>query len=159
VKATPYKRLLFQLVPKVRPTAEIEFGSLLNTPTTQLMEGRKPKGTTGSTGTLAQQFQYGLLPTMRSRLTGDITQNRKNDKQRNLEKVLALHLLPTPNASDNRDRGSIENKCVQNRIKKGKQISLSMTINSKEAGRKLHPNFVEWMMGFPKDWTKIDEND
>ena len=24
-------------------------------------------------------------------------------------------------------------------------------------GKKLNPQFVEWMMGYPVDWTKIDE--
>lgn len=45
------------------------------------------------------ETECGLLPTMRAGLTGNITQKRCNDKNRNLEKALALMMFPTPHAS------------------------------------------------------------
>ena len=66
-----------------------------------------------------------------------------------------VSLLPTPVASDNRDRGSWEDGAIQRRVKKGKSIELSMKINSKRLGHKLQPGFVEWMMGYPPGWTDI----
>src|ERR1700722_9014612 len=39
-----------------------------------------------------------------------------------------IQRLPTPNASDNRDRGNLSNPSVQRRLKIGKQISLSATV-------------------------------
>jgi hypothetical protein len=121
---------------------------------------------------------------MRAGLTGDITENRKNDKNRNLEKALAMKLLPTPkkqNANseglhgqggmdlqtqisllptptshDNRDRGSIDDPCIRRRVELGKNIDLSMTVNSKENGLKLQTKFVEWMLHLPPDYTNPD---
>ncbi|WP_296432986.1 hypothetical protein, partial [Yoonia sp.] len=60
-------------------------------------------------------------------------------------------LLPTPVASDNRDRGSLANPSVRRRLNIGKQVSLSMLW----AGQ-LNPQFVEEMMGFPLDWSLVD---
>ncbi len=46
----------------------------------------------------------GLLPTPRNRMTGDIGENRLNDKHNNLEKALTKELLPTPStAGQSRD--------------------------------------------------------
>ena len=73
VKATPARRLLFQLVPSMPRTEEIESG---------------------------------LLPTMRSGLTGNIHPNRCNDKNRNLEKVLSEQMWPTPTQDSATDRSS-----------------------------------------------------
>lgn len=59
-------------------------------------------------------------------------------------------LLPTPNASDNRDRGSLANPSVQRRIAIGKQIGLSMLFAKEPC-----PLCVEGMMGWPKNWTAL----
>ena len=61
-----------------------------------------------------------------------------------------MKMWPTPNASDNRDRGNLNTPAVQRRIQKGKQISLSM-----EAGGKLNPVWVEWLMGWPLHHTDL----
>lgn len=61
-----------------------------------------------------------------------------------------MKMWPTPNASDNRDRGNLNTPSVQRRIEKGKQISLSM-----EAGGKLNPVWVEWLMGWPLHHTDL----
>jgi hypothetical protein len=61
--------------------------------------------------------------------------------------------FPTPQASDHRDRGNMSNAVVQRRIAIGKQISLSQSV-SLTSGQ-LNPMWVEWLMGFPRDWTNL----
>lgn len=70
-----------------------------------------------------------------------------------------VHMWPTPNASDNRDRGNMSNPSVQRRIEIGKQIGLSTAVKETSSGGTLNPTWVEWLMGFPigftgsKDWV------
>lgn len=61
--------------------------------------------------------------------------------------------FPTPQASDNRDRGNLSSPCVQRRVEIGKQISLSQSVS--ESSGKLNPNWVEWLMGWPIAWTDL----
>jgi len=95
------------------------------------------------------EIESGLLPTMRSGLTGSIRPERKNDKNRNLEKVLAEIIWPTPHSTcstgagnqgrqgglniqtavklwptPNTSEAKSDTLNVQNRIDKGKQIML-----------------------------------
>jgi hypothetical protein len=65
--------------------------------------------------------------------------------------TFAKHLLPTPIASDVRDRGNMASGNVQRRIEKGKQVALGQ-----RAGGALNPTWVEWLMGFPTEWTASD---
>tara|TARA_R110000772_G_scaffold75719_1_gene164109 strand:+ start:206 stop:481 length:276 start_codon:yes stop_codon:yes gene_type:complete len=84
--------------------------------------------------------------------------NRVNDKFPNLESVVAQSMWPTPQASDNRDRGSMRDPAIQRRIKLGKQVGLSMAVKdgaNQETGS-LNPQWVSWLMGFPQDWNEID---
>lgn len=60
---------------------------------------------------------------------------------------------PTPQASDNRDRGNLSSNCVQRRIKIGKQISLSQSVSNTSG--QLNPTWVEWLMGWPLGWTDL----
>ena len=64
------------------------------------------------------------------------------------EKVL---MWPTPSASDNRDRGHMGMPAIQRRMEKGKQLNLSMVVS--EISGALNPTWVEWLMGFPAEWT------
>lgn len=59
-------------------------------------------------------------------------------------------LYPTPIASDNRDRGNISSPCVQRRLEKGKQITLSQSLQGTGL---VNPRFIEWLMGFPDGHT------
>jgi len=60
---------------------------------------------------------------------------------------------PTPQASDNRDRGSMSDPAIQRRIEKGKQVSLSMAVKETKQPGSLNPTWVEWLMGWPLAWT------
>ena len=62
---------------------------------------------------------------------------------------------PTPNASDNRDRGNLSDPVVQRRIRIGKQIGLSTAVKPTQTGGSLNPTWVEWLMGWPLGWTDL----
>lgn len=64
---------------------------------------------------------------------------------------IASGLLPTPTASDNRDRGNLSSPSVQRRISIGKQLMLSQVVSDTSGA--LNPPWVEWLMGFPIGWT------
>ncbi len=61
--------------------------------------------------------------------------------------------FPTPQASDNRDRGNLSSLSVQRRIQIGKQISLSQSVD--RSSGQLNPTWVEWLMGWPQEWTDL----
>ena len=61
----------------------------------------------------------------------------------------ARSLLPTPLASDNRDRGDLSNPSIQRRKRIGKQIGFSMLFKGKPC-----PLCAEGTMGIPKNWSK-----
>jgi len=60
---------------------------------------------------------------------------------------------PTPQASDNRDRGNMSNPSIQKRVNKGKQIMLSQSVDPNSG--QLNPTWVEWLMGWPLEWTDL----
>ncbi len=60
---------------------------------------------------------------------------------------------PTPQASDNRDRGNMSNPSIQRRVTIGKQIMLSQSVDPNSG--QLNPTWVEWLMGWPLGWTDL----
>lgn len=60
-------------------------------------------------------------------------------------------MYPTPSAEDNRNRGHLGMPSIQRRQAKGKQLMLSMVVST-ESGQ-LNPDWVEWLMGFPIEFT------
>lgn len=119
--ATPAGCLLFRLVPLTLATSENELG-LLPTPTA------------------GESNDYGTNWKSLARL----------DKGGRIMRRLANRFLPTPNASDDGDRGGPSNPAIQRRMDIGKQLNLSMHWDGP-----LSPLFVEEMMGFPEGWTEI----
>ena len=158
MRATKSHRIYFQLVPSTLPIGETGFGLL---PTIQT-QGIKVCDKDGKT----QFMDLSLLPiptkvqrehpervealkasgakTMQSRNCGE---NRPNSI---LDAVNFYGLLPTPNKSDNRDRGGPSDECVQRREEIGKQVGLTMMVDGQ-----LNPRFVAEMMGFPPDWLEL----
>ena len=65
----------------------------------------------------------------------------------------AVQKWPTPMASDNRDRGHMESPSVKRRLEIGKQVSLGQSVSP--ISGQLNPTWVEWLMGWPLEWTDL----
>jgi len=63
----------------------------------------------------------------------------------------AAKMWPTPQASDNRDRGNLGMPAILRRQEKGKQIGLGQSVSDTSGA--LNPAWVEWLMGWPIGWT------
>ncbi len=163
--------LLFQLQVSVLGIKERESGLsdvIYQTPTTQdsriginNIGGNKHRVKRGSIA-LADQI---LFPTPRScEMEGGVVKNveinngsfsRKNKKGVRFGVKLkdAVHkIYGTPKAQDSRaaltDRG---------KSNLGEQIH--QEYNAKKLGGRLNPNFVEFLMGYPMNWTKIESTE
>jgi len=127
MKATKFKRLLFQLQPKTHRTEETEFGLLLPTPC---------------------RFDYNSART---------EQKWEEDKKKYAEKGVNLQMglkqmarfqmLPTPTCQDAKQK---ENSPSQQH--KINELSIAVAGGSNS---QLNPRFVAEMMGFPVDWTEL----
>ena len=126
-RATPQGRLLFQLAPSMLTIDETEFG-LWRTPAAD--QGGTPKA---------------LLEGKTTRPSGHKIQIRLSDQ---------VKMWPTPNASDDRDRGHLGMPSIQRRKEKGKQLNLSMVVSDQSGA--LNPTWVEWLMGFPEGHTDLN---
>tara|TARA_R110001592_G_scaffold64076_6_gene196736 strand:+ start:404 stop:1060 length:657 start_codon:yes stop_codon:yes gene_type:complete len=117
---------------------------------------------------LAGAVKSKMYPTPRSSIgmsmTMDTVVNAMDNNDRgykgNLEERVAIEqkMWPTPNASDNRDRGNMSDPAIQRRIAKGKQVGLTMAVKDKPGKGTLNPEWVEWMMGYPPGWTDITDS-
>lgn len=63
----------------------------------------------------------------------------------------AVKMFPTPQASDNRNRGNADTPAIARRIAIGKQVSLTMTVS----GGQLSADWTEWLMGWPTGHTAL----
>ena len=81
------------------------------------------------------------------------TDMRSRYAQGGMPLTMAVKMWPTPQASDNRDRGNASTPAIKRRIEKGKQVMLSMCVSS-ENGR-LNPDWTEWLMGWPIGHTDL----
>jgi len=79
--------------------------------------------------------------------------NSRERGQGTLMEAVVKRMFPTPQASDNRDRGNMSNPSIQRRIAKGKQIMLSQSVDQNSG--QLNPPWVEWLMGWPLGWTDL----
>ena len=98
----------------------------------------------------------GYLPTPTATDAGSSLFNTSigSDKPRpTLAMTAKRNMWPTPQASDNLDRGNKSTPAIKRRIENGKQVTLSMCVSS-ENGR-LNPEWVEWLMGWPIGHTAL----
>jgi hypothetical protein len=162
-KGTKYNRLLFQLSPLERRTDGTEFGLLL-TPTQIMIEEtpeeyRQRMDKAGykngnQWNSLASQISHGILPTPTTRDFRSPDKPESGNFQRKVEQGYTIDLnsqiaiLGTPTSRDWKDVGNMENVPVNGLL--GRQLGANN-------GLKLQPAFVEWMMGFPIGWTKVNE--
>ena len=114
---------------------------------------------------ITKEKEFGLLekwptpvssPSVTSQTVGatlDLMNSREREQGTLMESVVK-RMFPTPQASDNRDRGNMSNPSIQRRIAKGKQIMLSQSVD--ENSGQLNPPWVEWLMGWPIGWTDLN---
>ena len=181
-KATPQGRSLFQLSVSMHRTKGTESGSSPETPkksvwptpraTSRMAYAEKPtksqiEGTHGwnlnaaVTDSLSPD-PHRLWPTPRANkvhpvITEENREKLANRNKSNLEEVVAGRMWPTPMAHEARlgyqDRS---------RGKKGTQESLTTKVINAQGGRdkvygQLNPTWVEWLMGYPTEWTVLKD--
>ena len=89
-----------------------------------------------------KEKESGLLPTP----TQDSASERtKKYKQGGTPLTVVVQMLPTPTSSEHKYR-----------LKGNTQQSKCLESMARRTGGKLNQNFVEYLMGFQQDWTKID---
>ena len=94
---------------------------------------------------------YGYWPT--PTVSGNY--NRKGASARSGDGLAtAVRMWPTPQSSDNRDRGHMGMPAIRRRAAKGKQLNLSMVVS--ETSGALNPPWVEWLMGWVPGWTDLE---
>ena len=62
-------------------------------------------------------------------------------------------MYPTPTSRDWKDTGMNTN---YEKLNKKRILSGQVMMEQKKVGGKLNPGFVEFLMGYPMNWTKID---
>jgi len=102
-----------------------------------------------SLDTLAKR---GLLPTPTCS-TSTYQRDRNGTKRLMLSGLAAAGLLPTP-TSTLADHGGL---ITPAKAREGG--TLIKALSARGAAGSLHPQFVEWMMGFPPGWTDLDDDD
>lgn len=135
---TPAKRLLFRLVPSMPRTGEIESGSsLIATATANQLCPSMAK----------HPGCREMMPTPKgSPSRPDFARtNREGSGGHDLMTYAALHPTPDAHCYKSGERGTGTGG--------GEQLSNHAVAPGQ--GGSLCPGFVEWLMGFPKDWTEI----
>lgn len=75
------------------------------------------------------------------------------DKNRNLETALARRMFATPQARDHFPAHSPDY------IAEKKAQGHGMANLNDQIGGPLNPTWVEWLMGFPLEWTALDASE
>ena len=107
-----------------------------------------PVASDGTTGSL-----IGKNDNFYETKTGMPRKVNQNGKDGSVGLGRLVKMWPTPQASDNRDRGNMSNPSVQRRVAIGKQISLSQSVHPTSG--QLNPTWTEWLMGWPLEWTEL----
>jgi hypothetical protein len=136
--------LLFQLQASVHGIKGNESG-FLPTPTTMDhidRKGMRPSraATNRKTGYLSEMIKMFPTPTQDS-----ASERTKKYKQGGMPLTVAVQMLPTPTHSEHKYR-----------LKGNTQASKCLEAQARRLGGKLSPHFVEFLMGYPTNWTKID---
>ena len=144
--------LLFQLQASVRGIKGKESG-FLPTPTTMDhidRKGMRPSraATNRKTGYLSEMIKMFPTPAARDHKDSTISKSHQNRNSDSLP-ITMMKMYGTPKAQDNRaalwDRG---------KGNLGEQVHGEN--NARATGGRLNPNFVEFLMGYPMNWTKIE---
>ena len=184
VKVTPRGHLVFQLLASVRTTKEKESGLWLTPSATTIskrsqesMEKRKKYResigrTTVPPGNLAEQVQYGkpvtemvTVPTPTatdfSKTTATYDPKAPSLSGRTLGVFAKTYpennTWPTPTAG--LKKHSTKKEYWENRIQKGRQNDTQMAVYKSTGSGTLNPTWVEWLMGYPLDWTDLNHSE
>ncbi len=142
-------------------------GSVLPTPTAsqygssqnegQVPHDRPSRGTMG----LEMRAKRGLLPTptaMDSANARNATANRTEGSKHHDGTTLCdwVAMLPTPTASTYGTQRGPKASPASEKQRDGQELTGSLETQARGTGGKLHPPFVEWMMGWPIGWTACE---
>jgi hypothetical protein len=97
-----------------------------------------------------------MYPTPRASaaMTEDMeTIAKRNKYNSKLEEKIAMDMYPTPTARDWKDTGINSN---YKRMAEKSILSGTVMMKQKKIGGKLNPEFVEFLMGYPLNWTKVE---
>jgi hypothetical protein len=97
-----------------------------------------------------------MYPTPRASaaMTEDMeTIAKRNKYNSKLEEKIAMDMYPTPTARDWKDTGINSN---YKRMAEKSILSGTVMMKQKKVGGKLNPEFVEFLMGYPLNWTKVE---
>lgn len=147
--ATPRGRLLFRLQLLELHTDVIASGSLLPTPTAQTY-GSNQGGGMGRTGkvrySLETMARRGMLPTPTARdwRSGKASEATHARNSRPLNEVV-MRMWATPTVKGDYNRAGLS--------------ATSGDGLATQVGGALSPTWVEWLMGFPPEWTALDASE
>ena len=143
-----------ELVPSTRPTEETGFGS-----SPEMWATPSAADSTKSTGgsqhkslrtdvklwptPLAQEAKHGTVTDWK--MTTDHVATKHS-----LRVAAARSMWPTPSASDG--KGSGQNETVRDRLDYAVEKP-----DGKRVDGSLNPQWVEWLMGYPKGWTDLED--
>jgi hypothetical protein len=107
-------------------------------------------------GTLAETVQFWPTPRANENDQGDANRQKMLDagsswkgQHRGATLTTMAKLWPTPASTDWKGQSGANSMAIQ----KGAYNRLSDVMPE---GGSLNPNFVEFLMGLPKDWTRLD---
>ena len=132
--------LLWELPMLERRTSETDSGFW---PTPTVNGNYNKKGLSPTSGD-------GLATAVMKRMWPTPTMQGLNGGSNSRSAAMKRGYWPTPQASDNRNRGTKETPAIARRMEAGKQVMLSMCMDGP-----LNPNWVEWLMGWPIGHTAL----
>ena len=110
----------------------------------------------GHKAQLSLQLYVRMFPTPTASDSGSASRKRIEEPGHPKAALREAVFWPTPNASDNRDRGCMEDDSVKRRLRIGKQVGLSTVVKETRQSGTLNPAWVEWLMGFPIGHTDLN---
>ena len=163
VKPTPQGRSLFQLAPQTLRTDATEFGSspeMWATPDAAagkrggtLKRGKRPSGANRQVS-INDQVKMWPTPRACSAMAAENIHNRVNDKNPNLETVVARTMWPTPTAHISKE-GGYPSEYSRNTTTLTAEATISE--GKPHSSGSLNPQWVEWLMGYPEGWTDLKD--